>query len=88
MQIFDDAIQNFENGLQINPTHLGCLVGIANTAIKIKNYELASNFLNEIEKIYPDNQIFEKMSQIFRLILIEKKFLRKIRTKNLSLLYR
>lgn len=61
MQIFDDAIQNFENGLKINPTHFGCLAGIANTAIKIKNYELASNFLNEIEKIYPDNQIIENL---------------------------
>jgi len=55
MKIYDDAIKNFENGLRINPTDFSCLLGIANTAYQMQNYDLGNSFLKEIEKIYPNN---------------------------------
>ena len=57
MKIYDEAIKFFEMGLQINPTDFACLIGIANTAILIKDYGLATNFLNEIQKIYPNEPL-------------------------------
>lgn len=70
MQIYDDAIRYYENGLQIDPADFSCLMGIANTALKMKNYDLANSFLKEIEKIYPDNPIVENLkSEIQKFIV-------------------
>ncbi len=61
MKIYEDAIKNFENGLRINPTDFPCLLGIANTAYQMQNYDLGNRFLNEIEKLYPNNPYIEKL---------------------------
>lgn len=61
LNIFDEALKSYENGLKVNPTDIFCLLGIYNTMVKMKKFELANEWLKEIRKIHPTNDYLFKL---------------------------
>jgi glycosyltransferase involved in cell wall biosynthesis len=64
LSIFDEALKSYENGLKINPTDIFCLLGIYNTMLKMKKYEIANEWLKEIRKIHPQNDYLLQLQLI------------------------
>ncbi len=65
LKLFDEALAEFKNGVDANPKHSACLVGMANAAYKKKRYGEAANLLKRAVEIDPaDSRLNKFLRQV------------------------
>lgn len=79
LNIFDDALAEFEKGLKINPSDVGCLVGAANVAFKKQSYDEARGLLLKAREIEPENADVAKFLKQIETELYSPKNIKTIR---------
>ncbi|NLV25874.1 MAG: tetratricopeptide repeat protein [Methanomicrobiales archaeon] len=69
---FDDAIQNFNRGLELDRVHVGCWIGMGRAYLGLKKYDRADDCFVRALEIIPDNPDAMAMrASVLRLIALQ-----------------